>query len=133
MLELAILAVLVANTGGDATPDPCIGSSTRELEQCASLRLEEARNELEVYLAESKRLIEDDESDTAALLESQALWGRFVEADCRAAFQHMKGGSLRSVVMLECEREHSWNRVHQLWNRYLAGTTSKLPEPTQDH
>lgn len=82
MLELAILAVLVANTGGDATPDPCIGSSTRELEQCASLRLEEARNELEVYLAESKRLIEDDESDTAALLESQALWGRFVEADC---------------------------------------------------
>lgn len=134
MLELTILLVLVSNAGGETTIDPCDGSSTRQLEQCASLRLEEATGELEEYLVASKNLTGADEAGSAALLESQDFWRQFIEVDCRAAYEHARGGSIRSLVMLECKRGHTRSRTLQLWNRYLAGTTSELPEPKwEDH
>jgi uncharacterized protein YecT (DUF1311 family) len=110
-------------------PGPCEGSSTRDLEQCASQRLREVRAELKSYLEESKRLIEQDEMDHAALVESQAAWERFVKVDCEAAYEHSSPGSMRSLQMIECEVHHTTNRTYELWSRYLAGTVTELPEP----
>ena len=119
----------LSSIGAAAPPDPCRGSSTREMEACAAKRGAEAKTQMARYLEESKRLIGENQEDLKALGKSQELWGKFVDADCQAAYQHFVGGSIRSVQYGECVLAHTENRTLSLWERYLAGTVSKLRKP----
>ena len=101
----------------------------RDLVKCVSQQLEESRENLESYLAESRRLIGEAQKDASALSKSQESWEEYVGSDCEAAYEHFADGSIRSLAETQCEAWHTTNRTCLLWNRYLAGTATELAAP----
>lgn len=72
IVKITLVAALATTAlGGGGTADPCKGSSTRDLELCASERRLEARKAMDQYLQEIDHHIGSDETDATALARSQ--------------------------------------------------------------
>ena len=132
-MKTAILIMLLLFQGHDGrgeSPDElCDSPRTPDIVECIQRQLREAEQTQLAYLAEIRRRLEDHESDLAALEDAQRAWTDFVSADCRAVYERWKDGTIRGPMFVGCKLEHTVRRTHDLWERYLRGIVTELPEP----
>jgi uncharacterized protein YecT (DUF1311 family) len=109
-----------------SSPAPCdTVSTTLQMRQCASQRLERARTDLVKYLAEARRL-----TSNVKLLDSvQVAWERFRDVECRAAAAEYEGGTMQPLVVLACLEGLTRERTRHLYNDYIGTSDSALPKP----
>lgn len=131
-LALAFLVVAIpASLAGAASCDAV--STTLEMEQCLRDELTDRRETLHEYRAEVRRLHAGGTPEEAAVLaafeDAERAWESFVSADRAAESTSYGEGSLRQVAGLAVELAHVEARTKALWERYLRGAATDLPEP----
>jgi len=95
--------------------------TTAGIHGCLVQALEQVNAELATVFARARAAADD----TALLESSQSAWQRYVDADCRAAADVYRGGSLAPVVALSCQLDHYRLRIRYLQNDYFpAGETA---------
>lgn len=128
MKYLLPLALLVAASSTFAQGDPCkTQRNTMEMNDCAQQTLAKKDKELNVaYQALVKSLKADDKSDSTdyagtkqLLQQAQRAWVQFRDADCKAKYTLNAGGTIRDIVALSCQIEHTEQRTKELkdWNK----------------
>lgn len=53
-------------------------------------------------------------STKSALIEAERAWIKYRDADCRAVYNHWKGGTIRTSMELGCRQERAEQRTRQL-------------------
>jgi uncharacterized protein YecT (DUF1311 family) len=53
-------------------------------------------------------------STKAALIEAERAWVKYRDADCKAVYDHWKGGTIRTSMELGCRQERAEQRTRQL-------------------
>lgn len=53
-------------------------------------------------------------STKAALIEAERAWVKYRDADCKAVYNHWKGGTIRTSMELGCRQERAEQRTRQL-------------------
>lgn len=112
---------LCSVSAGSAQAVDC--ETTAGARRCLALRLDSLDTELRRVVAESRRVAHGKALFDAA----QAAWRRYVEADCRAAADVYRGGSLAPVVAQSCRVDHLRLRLQNLRNDYLDEAGERAP------
>ncbi|WP_409079692.1 lysozyme inhibitor LprI family protein [Pseudomonas sp. SG20056] len=97
--------------------------STQDIEQCASISLENTEKELNLTY---KKLVNslsqpNTEYDNYTeyrrhLLTAQRAWIKFREADCAAQYEMHRSGTIRNSIYLACKEERAKQRIKELTN-----------------
>ena len=136
LLTLALMSQVPQDDPILPSEDACEGHGTMDAQACLMDRIFDATEKLERYLTEIRRQIQESgntffrnaRQDLAALDEAQTAWTAYVEADCTAVYEHQEG-TIRTQMSQTCELRHTQRRTHDLWETYLQGSDSGLPEP----
>lgn len=122
------LALLVAPAAAGEAPTPACerAETTADMRACLSGALRAAERDMQRYLEAARREARPPE----ALEKSQAAWGAYRDAACRAAAGQYEGGSLRPVVALDCLLRLTRERTLEIWRAWLANEGA-LPEPAR--
>lgn len=102
--------------------DPCVTlSNTFENNACAQqkvnaqdLTLNRAYQSLLQQLASYDEPGESEAGSRKRLIAAQRKWIDFRDADCKAKERIYKGGSIHTVIYLDCIREHTEQRIKDL-------------------
>ncbi|VTU29680.1 hypothetical protein H4CHR_02454 [Variovorax sp. PBS-H4] len=102
--------------------EPCRTRNTAEINQCAQQALERKDRELNAaYQTLLKSLEPADKADAIdyagarrLLQQAQRAWVQFRDNDCRAKYMLKAGGTVRDIVALGCQIEHTEQRTKQL-------------------
>src|SRR5687767_7613456 len=124
MTVLARLLVLTlgwsfpaSTLAGNAPPDPCDSPRTVDMEKCLNRSLAQAEADLQHYLARVRNKLIGE--DLAAFEAAQKAWLVFVEADCRAVYEHYILTPIRVVHFVGCKLGHTNDRVCHLASVYF--------------
>ncbi len=131
MVRHVFLVFLLLPSGVTAQESPskvCAGAKTTvDMERCTSRVLEEAKSDLSRYLQEARRV-----ATNRALLDSaQAAWEHYRDLTCRAAGRQHAGGTQEPVDILNCLGALTRRRIRELYDHYLRGTNTRVPQPNQ--
>lgn len=104
------------------TANPCVTqNSTFENNACAQqkvnaqdLILNRAYQTLLLQLASYHEPSEPEPSARRLLIAAQRKWIEFRESDCKAKERIHGGGSIHTVIYLDCIREHTEQRIKDL-------------------
>ena len=115
---------------------PDCGGSTLEVNACVADKLDRANKALEKYVqaATDRHTDENGKSDSVALgiQASQSAFEAYRDIECDAVFEDWIGGTIRTVMSLECRLRLTDERTHTVWEnwlRYMDSTPPILPEP----
>lgn len=119
---LGIALLLLSGAVFAQAPEPCRTRTTIEINQCAQQALARKDKELNVaYQALLKSLDPSGKSEqvdyagTRRLLQqAQRAWVQFRDNDCKAKYTLNAGGTVRDIVALSCQIEHTEQRTKQL-------------------
>src|SRR2546428_4878478 len=106
--NLLLVTVVLLGLGGvalaeeDRAMDICQSPHSRDIEKCLSNQVEVAQASLDRYLAACRKACAVDKKDLSALDAAQKSWLSYVEADCKAQYQHWSDGTIRSAQYLSC-------------------------------
>lgn len=106
--------------------------STYDINQCAAMELDKAKQQLTDYLGTALEHHRDDAELVAAIQSAQQDWERYANAHCQAVYTQWRDGTIRGVMALSCMTELTQQRTHELWQRFLTfmdSTPAVLPEP----
>ena len=106
--------------------------STYEINQCAAMELDKAKQQLAYYLETALEHHSDDTELVAAIQVAQQDWERYANAHCQAVYTQWRDGTIRGVMALSCMTQQTHARTHELWQRFLTfmdSTPAVLPEP----
>jgi uncharacterized protein YecT (DUF1311 family) len=126
-VRLRISAIVMLASGlcsvsvGSAQDQEC--ETTAGARRCLARRIDSMEVELRRVVGESRRTAQGKTLFDAA----QAAWRRYVEADCRAAADVYRGGSLAPVVAQSCRLDHLRLRMQYLRNDYLDDADERAP------
>jgi uncharacterized protein YecT (DUF1311 family) len=122
---VAALALLVPSALGaqDTSRTPCESTTTGTVLQCISRALQAAERDLQRYHEEARRFA----ANRALLDSSQMAWERYRDLTCRAAEPPRR--IMESPDVLLCRRDHTRRRIRELYEYYLRGNDTALPEP----
>ena len=135
LIVFAVLPAVFVAQGAHASPPPCVGISTSDVERCLELKLKHAESELERYTAAAiKRIGQGDDPDQAleSFHTSQDNWSAYRNAECGAVYDFWSTGTIRGVKSLTCDRRVTETRIHEIWFNFLTyvdSTPPILPEP----
>jgi|SRR3989344_2683202 len=97
--------------------------STPDIEQCASISLENTEKELNLaYKTLVKSLSQPNtEYDNYTeyrkkILIAQRAWIKYREADCAAQYEMHRSGTIRNSIYLACKEERAKQRIKELTN-----------------
>jgi uncharacterized protein YecT (DUF1311 family) len=93
----------------------CPDQTTAGMRRCLSEELGRLELQLEATLLKSREAA----TEAAILDQAQSAWRRYIEADCRAAADVYRGGTLAPVVELSCRIDHLKARIRHLRDDYL--------------
>jgi uncharacterized protein YecT (DUF1311 family) len=121
-LGAAMLLLLPGAVFAQASSDPCRTRNAAEINQCAQQTLARRDRELDAaYQALLKSLTPagtaggaDYASTRRLLQQAQRSWVQFRDSDCRAKYTLKAGGTIRDIVALGCQIEHTELRTKQL-------------------
>ncbi|MBT2323596.1 DUF1311 domain-containing protein [Variovorax paradoxus] len=119
---LAAALLLLPGSVFAQAADPCRTRTSVEINQCAQQTLARRDKELDAaYQALLKTLTPEAKADnidyagTRRLLQqAQRSWVQFRENDCKAKYTRNAGGTIRDIVALGCQIEHTELRTKQL-------------------
>lgn len=126
-VRLRISAIVMLASGlcsvsvGSAQQPDC--ETTAGARRCLAARIDSLETELRRVLAEARRAAQGKTLLDAA----QAAWRRYVEADCLAAADVYRGGSLAPVVAQSCRLDHLRLRIQYLRFDYLDDADERAP------
>jgi len=106
--------------------------TTLEINNCLSLKMENAEKVLNKYFVESKNNYKEYPEVIAAISNSQNEWLEYRKAHCSSIYEIYKEGTIRGVMHGECMLGITYTRTHELWENYLTypdSTPPILPEP----
>lgn len=107
--------------------------NTLEINDCASLTLTSAQEELSKYLAASVEHNKKDPELVKAIEKAQKDWEVYMKAQCNAVYTQWREGTIRNVMALDCKTQLTKERTHDVWMRFLTymdSTPPVLPEPS---
>jgi uncharacterized protein YecT (DUF1311 family) len=110
--------------------DVCQSPRTGDIEKCLSKQIEQAQASLDLYLTACRKSCSEDHKDLAALEAAQKSWLSYVEADCKAQYQHWSDGTMRGAQYLGCKLARIKSRTCNLWFGYLSLQDTGLPAPS---
>ncbi len=127
-MSMIIAALLLTAT------DRCVGSTTRDVEQCLATDLARADAVLNrYYTAAVARLTRDQELTALAKLRtSERAWIAYRDAECDAVYENWKGGTIRGAMLLGCRTALTKARTMAIWRSWLTyadSTPPILPKP----
>jgi len=106
--------------------------TTLEINNCLSLKIENAEKVLNKYFVESKNRYTGYPEVLAAISNSQKEWIQYRDAHCDSIYEIYKEGTIRGIMGGSCMLEVTYTRTHELWQNYLTypdSTPPILPEP----
>lgn len=106
--------------------------STIEVNYCASVILELAKNELTLYLNTVYLHHNDDQILVDAIKQAQNAWENYSTFHCESVYTQWRDGSIRGIMAISCQTELTKQRTHDVWNNFLTymdNSTPVLPEP----
>ena len=106
--------------------------NTKEINECASQRLEAAEAELAQYLEACFKHNARDLTLVKSIKAAQKSWESYRSAHCDSVGTHWRTGTIRGLMYLSCEINLTKQRTHELWRHFLTYMDSSppvLPEP----
>lgn len=103
-----------------------------EVNKCAGIRLKQTEAEMNRYLDKSIERFSYDPEVEAAIKIGQDAWSEYADKHCNSIHTKWRGGTIRTVMALDCKIRLTQERTHQLWLDYLTYMDSAkpiLPEP----
>lgn len=90
--------------------------ATIEVNECAGIEQKKVETKLNnVYQEVLKSVSEPEDAEARkSLITAQRAWITFREADCRAVYQKWVGGTIRTVMYLNCMQSRAETRIKQL-------------------
>ena len=127
-MSIVVAALLLVAT------DPCVGSTTREVEQCFAADLARADAELNRYYAAAVTRLTKERATTALakLRASERAWIAYRDAECDAVYEWWGQGTIRGTMALGCRVRITKARtmvIWQNWLTYVDSTPPILPTP----
>lgn len=110
--------------------------STLEINQCAEDKLALAKQQLQVYLAQSIHQNSADKALVDAINIAQKQWLLYRKTECNAVYTQWQQGTIRGVMALSCQLAITQQRTLTLWQHYLRpmdSSTAVLPMPIVDN
>ncbi|KJG38631.1 hypothetical protein UA32_09425 [Photobacterium angustum] len=107
--------------------------NTLEINDCASLTLTSAQEELSKYLTASVEHNKKDPELVKAIEKAQKDWEVYMKAQCIAVYTQWREGTIRNVMALDCKTQLTKERTHDVWMHFLTymdSTPPVLPEPS---
>ena len=117
-----------------AAPATCPGTTTIEVNACATAEFEHADAVLNRYYAVALRQARTAGGEAAAtgLQRAERSWLAYRNAECDAAATVYRGGTIAASVEITCRTRLTRLRTYGLWRDWLTypdGTPSLLPRP----
>ncbi|PKG39136.1 lysozyme inhibitor LprI family protein [Psychromonas sp. Urea-02u-13] len=106
--------------------------NTIEINYCAGVKLVNAEQEMNVYLAKSKEHNSYDAELIKSIEVAQKAWLLYAEAHCSSIYTMWREGTIRGVMHLSCQTKATKMRTHEIWSNFLTymdSTPPVLPEP----
>ena len=116
----------------DKTLDCEKPSSTLEINECASIKLESADAELARYLKACFKHNADDPELVKSIKAAQTKWKDYMSAHCSSVGTMWRSGTIRGSMFLSCKIYLTKQRTHEVWRQFLTymdSTPPVLPEP----
>ncbi len=112
-----------------AMVDPCVGSTTPEVERCLAADLARADAELNrYYRAAVERLTRERETATLGKLRaSERAWMTYRDAECDAVYDWWGRGTIRGAMALGCRIRLTEGRTMVVWRNWLTYADSTPP------
>ncbi len=128
------------NREGELTCDR--GGNTLQMNACVAddLALEQARMQRYLDVAMEQAAVNDSESgelgeptrQVELLTAAQAAWIAYADLRCETQWDEVKGGTIRTIVLIGCWIDATRLRTHDIWADHLTywdSTPPVLPEP----
>ena len=101
-----------------AHSDPCVKAMTQTgMNSCAGAQFKQADNELNATYLKLKERYADDQGAVAGLTKAQRAWVAFRDAECELEAYPTQGGSVQSMIRLNCLARLTESRTPQLRER----------------
>lgn len=84
--------------------------------------------------AESGEYGDEPTRQVELLNAAQKAWEAYAEVRCDAQWDLVKGGTIRTIVLMSCHTEATRQRTHDIWKDHLTffdSTPPLLPEPVR--
>lgn len=112
----------------------CTGADTVSIDACAQADFEAADVELNRYYRAALQRLRSEKEDKAAeaLVTAQRAWIRYRDAECSAVYENWSGGSIRTLMYLDCRTGLTKARTEAIWSHwltYMDSTPPILPRP----
>jgi uncharacterized protein YecT (DUF1311 family) len=129
LLTATLLIALVGSPAARPASDCSKATTTQDMEACEAAELKRSEAILEQYLKEAARIVADHAEARDSLESAQAAWVKYRDTHCMAVYQLFSPGREAGLRMLGCKTEAIQHRTHELWDTYLRGMVTSLPEP----
>jgi uncharacterized protein YecT (DUF1311 family) len=135
----ALIAAILLTQTPDAPVNCAQAMTTPQINACAAQRLEAETARMETYLSAARRRAVTQDEETAAssqrayLDNAQSAWTAYADIVCDGVYDNWSGGTIRTVMALECRIQMTRERTHVIWRDFLTyadSTPPVLPEPT---
>ncbi|HDY8127868.1 TPA: DUF1311 domain-containing protein [Vibrio vulnificus] len=134
ILALSCLVSITSIAGENAPVDCDNALNTLQINQCASIELESAKEDLSKYLDASFEHNSYDPELVKAIKVAQADWQAYMSSHCDAVYTQWRDGTIRGVMAISCKTKLTKQRTHEVWENFLTymdSTPPMLPEPKQ--
>lgn len=113
LTEVILTLTFVAPVDGGESRTVCEeAETTRELVVCLENELVMARQDLKAL---DRVIVGATTPEERALFENaRKEWSEYLEANCESASQLYAGGSLEGVILLECRRRMTRERIEEI-------------------
>ena len=119
IIFLLFLFLLTSSTATDSTAqnrqryDPCSGSTTQDINECAKREYDKADAELNKVYRELISKVKDVRLKNK-LIAAQRTWIKFRDESCNFVYEFHKEGTMRTVMLLGCLTMTTENRTKEL-------------------
>ncbi|MDA0130644.1 DUF1311 domain-containing protein [Vibrio sp. MarTm2] len=134
ILALSCLVSFTSIAGENAPIDCDNAINTLQINQCASIELESAKEDLSKYLDASFEHNSYDPELVKAIKVAQADWQAYMSSHCDSVYTQWRDGTIRGVMAISCKTKLTKQRTHEVWENFLTymdSTPPELPEPKQ--
>lgn len=135
MLSVIALAMIITDSSG---PAPCPGKTTIEVNACFAARFVEADADLNRYynMAIWRARKESGTDAAQGLVQAERSWLSYRDAECSAAYEKYRGGTIRTSMENGCRIRLTRIRTYMIWRNWLTypdSTPPLLPRPATDN
>lgn len=118
-----------------AAADPCVGTTTEQINACLVSHLQEADAVLNSYFDAALRRVRSETAGATTakrLVKAERAWVEYRNAECDSVLDYWRGGTIRGAMELNCRIRLTKLRTYAIWRNWLTypdSTPPVLPSP----